>query len=956
VNGQGIGGGIAITERCPEGAPCSVAIARINHSTIADNSARSAGGGVHFEGSSSRGSLSIARSSVSSNIVEHEDTTENAQDGVGGGIFIGSSNFSVLDVNLVANEAFYGGGIFIAADLQHGGAKLARINATNNRAVLGAAAYWLRAKSPKVALPVPAFSITPDGSTSVATEVLSVNYSTPPPTVIQSGEEVSTFSVSLLDYYGNVGSSELGSCQVTAPQTTLAQMAAASEYAEAPAPGPASNLNDTPPSSPPAGGNDSITINPTGSEVGVGRGVAVFSQLQVTGIIGESYPLQVDCTPSNLGRSSYVQISGQQLPPLGLPVHIASCKPGKESKQTGSGAICVECPFNSYNFDGEECVECPKGAFCPGGDQLSSQKNWWRSYYNSTNFYSCRTPDVCNAGPVVGDAACVEGAEGPLCAVCQEDWFTFGGKCRSCQHSGLAKAMMAFAIILIVVVFVLIFAYNWDFGDPRKPGIMTKVKIVITHFQVLALFRDYDVLWPSATSQGFAWFDSLNVGMAMMAPECFYGSEYSFYVRWIYQMILPVGALALCVAIYYVADINLIRLECRYPASNATESIAAVPLTGDDSKRSASGVVSISVSTAAADNMVDASTPIRVTQPSKKIMVWLYELKIRCWKNSFWLVTLLYPRCSMTALQMFGTQTLDIGTFLTADYSIQVKPVGGGYNATYIRYMIPGAIMLTVFAVAIPAFWFLVIWRNRSKLEDEVVGKKYGFLYASYTRRFAYWETIESLRKFAFAFIPVFIPPNSVGSVQGTVGQIVACAYLVATVWLRPYAQSDDNDLQIASLAVLWLVLLSGCTAKWANLNDSGLKGLAVTQLILSSAVAFACAAGIAYSIVALIKRRKKKKAAKENNAGNVDDVAPSEDCKKSGRYSSFLALVGRAREEAPTGADNKQTRQVGCAGSLKLPQFCMRPTTNHTEQHKANVTSENAGDSVERVVRHDMA
>ena len=33
----------------------------------------------------------------------------------------------------------------------------------------------------------------------------------------------------------------------------------------------------------------------------------------------------------------------------------------------------------------------------------------------------------------------------------------------------------------------------------------------------------------------------------------------------------------------------------------------------------------------------------------------------RCWKNAFWLITLLYPRCSMTALEMFSYSDLDVG-------------------------------------------------------------------------------------------------------------------------------------------------------------------------------------------------------------------------------------------------------------------------------------------------------
>lgn len=49
----------------------------------------------------------------------------------------------------------------------------------------------------------------------------------------------------------------------------------------------------------------------------------------------------------------------------------------------------------------------------------------------------------------------------------------------------------------------------------------------------------------------------------------------------------------------------------------------------------------------------------------------------RCWKNAFWFVTLLYPRCAMTALQLFGWKTLDVGTFLKADFSILVGGGGG---------------------------------------------------------------------------------------------------------------------------------------------------------------------------------------------------------------------------------------------------------------------------------------
>ncbi|KAL4548349.1 hypothetical protein Ndes2526B_g00925 [Nannochloris sp. 'desiccata'] len=871
--GEGVGGGVAVIERCTPGAPCSSAIAKIQKSRVIENSAFSAGGGLHFAGSSKTGGLTVSNSNFSSNAVLMKSEDGVSKDGVGGGIFVGRNNFTLSDVVLSGNEAFYGGAIFFSADLNTATARLSKLNTNNNKANMGPSAFWLRSASPNAALPLTAFSnsdSTKEGA--VATEVLEAAYNSPPPSTVQSSEDVATFSVSLLDYYGNVGLAELGTCAVTAPP----------------------NIASADGSS-----NNAVTVRPLGSDVGVSRGGAVFSQLEVTGTIGNSYELMVDCTPNSLGRSRFLNLTGKSLPPLALPVKVSPCTPGKEPKSTGSGSICVDCPYNSFNVDGEACLPCPDGALCPGGDQISSQPNWWRSNLTSEAFYSCRTPEICLAGPVAGDEACIEGHEGPLCAVCREDWFQFAGKCESCNSTGQAKAMLAISIILFISIVVLIFVRSWEFGVPGTPGIMTKIKILITHFQLMALFRDYDVLWPSATANGFSWFDTFNIGLAMMAPECFM-TDYSFWSRWIFQMLLPVGAVGLCAAIYFGADWEIKRRDDKMLLEK-----------GGKNEKKCAGSVSIFVSSISPEDglhtpaaATTAGSPIRsppLTEPAlietqdknaarqKKIYDYLLGLRIRCWKNAFWLVTLLYPRASMTALQMFGTQTMDIGTYLTADYSIQIKPPGGSYTAIYIRYMVPGAIMLIAFAIGIPALWFYVTWKNRHQLDDPVVAKKYGFLYGSYKRTIPFWETVETLRKFSLAFIPVFIPPNSVGSVQGTVGQIVSLGFLVVYLWIRPYARSDDNILAIASQIVLYLVLLSGCTAKWAEISKHGLKGLAAAQLLLSSAIAFAIITMLVLGSMKWNNKRKEKKADRASIGSVGSDGENTTGVSMKKRFSSFF-------------------------------------------------------------------
>ena len=48
----------------------------------------------------------------------------------------------------------------------------------------------------------------------------------------------------------------------------------------------------------------------------------------------------------------------------------------------------------------------------------------------AVQFFSCPTLNTCSGGPLAGSAACAPGHQGPLCAVCMQDFYKFAGKCR----------------------------------------------------------------------------------------------------------------------------------------------------------------------------------------------------------------------------------------------------------------------------------------------------------------------------------------------------------------------------------------------------------------------------------------------------------------------------------------------------------------------------------------------
>lgn len=259
------------------------------------------------------------------------------------------------------------------------------------------------------------------------------------------------------------------------------------------------------------------------------------------------------------------------------------------------------------------------------------------------------------------------GSRGPLCAVCAKGFYKFSGSCRSCGDVASGKLLVAAAAAALSLFLLAIFARSWG-GNDVGPGPMTKVKILMNHVQVLSLLRDYDLSWPRATFEALGWADALNLGVSVAAPECFVAG-FSFWHYYFFSEAAPVAAIALCVAVYFSAGLARKRTAKR---AEALERAGVV-------------VPSTAAETAAAAETADEPVPLSKEQERlrklKRSLLRAEALQSRCWKNAFWLVTLLYPRAAQAALQVFSLQRLDVGTFLAADLSVLVRPPPSGVGA-----------------------------------------------------------------------------------------------------------------------------------------------------------------------------------------------------------------------------------------------------------------------------------
>ena len=269
------------------------------------------------------------------------------------------------------------------------------------------------------------------------------------------------------------------------------------------------------------------------------------------------------------------------------------------------------------------------------------------------------------------------GSRGPLCAVCARDFYKFSGSCRSCGDVASGKLLVAAAAAALALFLAAIFARSWGGGDVG-PGPMTKVKILMNHVQVLSLLRDFDLLWPRATFEALGWADALNLGVSVAAPECFVGG-FSFWHYYAFSEAAPVAAIALCVGVYLCARAAGRRAGRRAEAlERAGVVFGAARRRRRRRRRLPTHRSSSDASSSSPSGSFQGEDRLRRLRRSVSR---LEALQARCWKNAFWLVTLLYPRAAQAALQVFSLQRLDVGTFLAADLAVLVRPPSSGPGA-----------------------------------------------------------------------------------------------------------------------------------------------------------------------------------------------------------------------------------------------------------------------------------
>jgi hypothetical protein len=139
---------------------------------------------------------------------------------------------------------------------------------------------------------------------------------------------------------------------------------------------------------------------------------------------------------------------------------------------------CIECPTFVIPGVGKQPTLCPKGVL--DLQYVTNNSVWWNISQGETNvtLYQCLKAGVCSFTPSIPDTpsllstsllntqisaavstevlgysrSCLQGREGPLCALCQRGLVKIGGECQKCEASPTEGSLAAFVFVFVWIV------------------------------------------------------------------------------------------------------------------------------------------------------------------------------------------------------------------------------------------------------------------------------------------------------------------------------------------------------------------------------------------------------------------------------------------------------------------------------------------------------------------------
>eukprot|EP00808_Paulinella_micropora_P002032 g81900.t1 len=235
----------------------------------------------------------------------------------------------------------------------------------------------------------------------------------------------------------------------------------------------------------------------------------------------------------------------------------------------------------------------------------------------------------------------------------------------------------------------------------------------------------------------------------------------------------------------------------------------------------------------------------------------LHQARKRTWRK-FWKLVLftlflVYPSVSATVVAAFVCQDINGVLYLKADYTQRCL------DERWWRYLPLAVSGVILYPLGIPAFFYYLLSRYKTRLDLPDIQAQLGFLYQGFTRRTWWFELMDMLHKLVLTSLIAFFKNEW----QMASAMAFSTFYTCIIVVMEPYLRREEDQLHLLVQTELLMLLLCGYiltefkTVKLDLATDVMLSTILITLNIM---VVFVTLGLAGYNLYKLIMKKLRRR------------------------------------------------------------------------------------------------
>ena len=164
-----------------------------------------------------------------------------------------------------------------------------------------------------------------------------------------------------------------------------------------------------------------------------------------------------------------------------------------------------------------------------------------------------------------------------------------------------------------------------------------------------------------------------------------------------------------------------------------------------------------------------------------------------------------YPMLTRLTMSALKCPVIGDGLWLMADLQ---EPCFEDRHIAYVMAVTVPCIL--VYIVGLPVIAFMIIMRNKHRLEEHNFGIRYGLLYLGYRKNREWWEITIVVRKVAIVIVATFGTLMRAVDLQAFVALLVVFVSIITHLVGKPFDMNGEksrmlHQLEFVSLACCWI-------------------------------------------------------------------------------------------------------------------------------------------------------